>query len=62
MNPDAVPTGRNYYSDKFEALPFKGQAWEVGKTVPCDLPDALRSYAREVTRYPEKVSFSRFGG
>lgn len=57
MNPDAVPTGRNYYSINSKLYPSKA-TWEVGKSLAIQL---LEDYYKEHGEYPEKVSFSRFG-
>jgi len=57
MNPDAVPTGRNYYSINSKLYPSKA-TWEVGKSLAIQL---LEDYYIEHGEYPEKVSFSRFG-
>lgn len=57
MNPDAVPTGRNYYSINSKLYPSKA-TWEVGKSLAIQL---LEDYYNEHGEYPEKVSFSRFG-
>lgn len=57
MNPDAVPTGRNYYSINSKLYPSKA-TWEVGKSLAIQL---LKDYYNEHGEYPEKVSFSRFG-
>lgn len=57
MNPDAVPTGRNYYSINSKLYPSKA-TWEVGKSLAIQL---LEDYYNEYGEYPEKVSFSRFG-
>jgi cobaltochelatase CobN len=57
MNPDAVPTGRNYYSINSKLYPSEA-TWEVGKSLAIQL---LEDYYSEHGEYPEKVSFSRFG-
>lgn len=57
MNPDAVPTGRNYYSINSKLYPSKA-TWEVGKSLAIQM---LEDYYGEHGEYPEKVSFSRFG-
>jgi len=57
MNPDAVPTGRNYYSINSKLYPSEA-TWEVGKTLAIQL---LEDYYSEHGEYPKKVSFSRFG-
>lgn len=57
MNPDAVPTGRNYYSINSKLYPSEA-TWEVGKTLAIQL---LEDYYNEHGEYPQKVSFSRFG-
>jgi len=57
MNLDAVPTGRNYYSINSKLYPSKA-TWEVGKSLAIQL---LEDYYSEHGKYPEKVSFSRFG-
>lgn len=57
MNPDAVPTGRNYYSINSKLYPSKA-TWEVGKSLVIQM---LEDYYNEHGEYPKKVSFSRFG-
>ncbi|MDI9394079.1 MAG: cobaltochelatase subunit CobN [Euryarchaeota archaeon] len=57
MNPDAVPTGRNYYSINSKLYPSKA-TWEVGKSLAVQM---LEDYYDKYGEYPEKVSFSRFG-
>lgn len=57
MNPDAVPTGRNYYSINSKLYPSEA-TWEVGKSLAIQL---LEDYYKEHGEYPKKVSFSRFG-
>lgn len=57
MNPDAVPTGRNYYSINSKLYPSKA-TWEIGKSLAIQM---LEDYYSEHGEYPEKVSFSRFG-
>jgi len=57
MNPDAVPTGRNYYSINSKLYPSKA-TWEIGKSLAIQM---LEDYYSEHGKYPEKVSFSRFG-
>ncbi len=57
MNPDAVPTGRNYYSINSKLYPSEA-TWEVGKSLAIQL---LEDYYEEHGEYPQKVSFSRFG-
>lgn len=57
MNPDAVPTGRNYYSINSKLYPSEA-TWEVGKTLAIQMLD---DYYNEHGEYPKKVSFSRFG-
>lgn len=57
MNPDAVPTGRNYYSINSKLYPSKA-TWEVGKSLAIQM---LEDYYNEHGEYPKKVSFSRFG-
>lgn len=58
MNPDAVPTGRNYYSVNSKLYPSKA-TWEVGKTLAIQMLEDY--YSEHGGEYPEKVSFSRFG-
>ncbi len=57
MNPDAVPTGRNYYSINSKLYPSEA-TWEVGKSLAIQM---LEDYYKEHGEYPKKVSFSRFG-
>ncbi|AKB53516.1 CobN-like chelatase BtuS for metalloporphyrine salvage [Methanosarcina barkeri 227] len=57
MNPDAVPTGRNYYSINSKLYPSEA-TWEVGKSLAIQM---LEDYYNEHGEYPKKVSFSRFG-
>ena len=57
MNPDAVPTGRNYYSINSKLYPSKA-TWEVGKSLAIQM---LEDYYNEHGEYPKKISFSRFG-
>lgn len=57
MNPDAVPTGCNYYSINSKLYPSEA-TWEVGKSLAIQL---LEDYYKEHGEYPKKVSFSRFG-
>ncbi|MFZ2498487.1 cobaltochelatase subunit CobN [Methanosarcina sp.] len=57
MNPDAVPTGRNYYSINSKLYPSEA-TWEVGKSLAIQL---LEDYYSGHGEYPDKVSFSRFG-
>ncbi|AKB82643.1 CobN-like chelatase BtuS for metalloporphyrine salvage [Methanosarcina barkeri 3] len=57
MNPDAVPTGRNYYSINSKLYPSEA-TWEVGKSLAVQL---IEDYYKEHGEYPKKVSFSRFG-
>ncbi|ALK05159.1 MAG: protoporphyrin IX magnesium chelatase [Methanosarcina sp. 795] len=57
MNPEAVPTGRNYYSVNSKLYPSEA-TWEIGKSLAIQL---LEDYYSEHGTYPEKVSFSRFG-
>ncbi|WP_410508519.1 cobaltochelatase subunit CobN [Methanosarcina hadiensis] len=57
MNPDAVPTGRNYYSINSKLYPSEA-TWEAGKSLAIQL---LEDYYNKYGEYPEKVSFSRFG-
>ena len=54
VNPQAVPTGRNFYSINPETTP-SAEAWKTGKRLAEDL------LAAEMTangKYPEKVSFT----
>ena len=57
MNPDSVPTGRNYYSINSKLYPSEA-TWEIGKSLAIQL---LEDYYNEHGEYPKKVSFSRFG-
>ena len=57
MNPDAVPTGRNFYGINSKLYPSKA-TWELGKSLAIQL---LEDYHDQYGEYPEKVSFSRFG-
>jgi len=57
MNPDAVPTGRNFYGINSKLYPSKA-TWELGKSLAIQL---LEDYHAKYGEYPEKVSFSRFG-
>ncbi len=54
VNPDAVPTGKNFYSINPETTPSP-ESWQVGKKLAEEL------LAAELTikgKYPEKVSFT----
>ncbi|AKB34938.1 CobN-like chelatase BtuS for metalloporphyrine salvage [Methanosarcina siciliae C2J] len=57
MNPDAVPTGRNFYGINSKLYPSKA-TWDLGKSLAIQL---LEDYHDKYGEYPEKVSFSRFG-
>ncbi|WP_340820679.1 cobaltochelatase subunit CobN [Methanolobus sp. WCC4] len=57
MNPNAVPTGRNFYGVNPELYP-SAATWEIGKTLAQDMID---QYYIKYGEYPSKVAFSRFG-
>jgi cobaltochelatase CobN len=57
MNPDAVPTGRNFYGINSKLYPSKA-TWELGKSLAIQL---LEDYHDKYGECPQKVSFSRFG-
>ncbi len=52
-NPDALPTGNNFYSFDQRLIPTK-EAWNVGKKMGDSL---LNQYKEEHGRYPRKVAF-----
>ncbi|MFZ2071897.1 MAG: cobaltochelatase subunit CobN [Halobacteriota archaeon] len=52
-NPDALPTGNNFYSFDSRLIPTK-EAWEVGKLVADELLDR---YVEEHGEYPRKAAF-----
>ncbi|CEG12128.1 conserved exported hypothetical protein [groundwater metagenome] len=52
-NPDALPTGRNFYSFDPRIIPTK-EAWEVGKKMANQL---LGYHQNKTGKYPEKVAF-----
>lgn len=54
VNPQAVPTGRNFYSINPETTPSP-EAWKVGKRLAENL---LAAEMEANGRYPEKVSFT----
>lgn len=54
LNPNAIPTGKNYYSINPETTPSDA-AWRVGKTLADQL---LAKELKEKGKYPEKVSFT----
>lgn len=56
-NPDALPTGNNFYSFDSREIPTK-EAWEVGKRVADDLLEQYR--AEHNGSYPERVAFVLF--
>ena len=58
MNPDAVPTGRNFYGVNPELYPSKA-TWELGKYLARQMLEDY--YIKHNGTYPRKVSFSRFG-
>ncbi|WP_319506856.1 cobaltochelatase subunit CobN [uncultured Methanolobus sp.] len=57
MNPNAVPTGRNFYGVNPELYPSEA-TWKLGKMLAQQLID---DYYQNHGEYPRKVSFSRFG-
>ena len=57
MNPNAVPTGRNFYGVNPELYPSEA-TWKLGKMLAQQL---LVDYYENHGEYPRKVSFSRFG-
>jgi cobaltochelatase CobN len=57
MNPNAVPTGRNFYGVNPELYPSEA-TWKLGKMLAQQLID---DYYQNHGEYPDKVSFSRFG-
>ncbi len=57
MNPNAVPTGRNFYGVNPELYPSEA-TWKLGKMLAQQLID---DYYENHGEYPQKVSFSRFG-
>lgn len=54
VNPNAVPTGKNFYSINPETTPSQ-EAWKVGKRLAENL---LETEFKVKGHYPEKVSFS----
>jgi len=56
-NPDAYPTGKNFYSIDPEKVP-KRAAWELGVKLADEM---LARHLEEHGRYPEKVSFVIWG-
>jgi len=58
MNPDAVPTGRNFYGVNPELYPSEA-TWELGKYLAQQMLEDY--YIKHNDTYPRKVSFSRFG-
>ena len=54
VNPQAVPTGRNFYSINPETTP-SAEAWKTGKRLAEDL---LAAEMKANGKYPEKVSFT----
>lgn len=54
VNPNSVPTGKNFYGINPETTPSK-QAWTVGERLANDL---LAAEMKSKGRYPEKVSFT----
>src|SRR5690606_29662017 len=56
-NPDAYPTGKNFYSIDPEKVP-KRAAWELGVKLADEM---LAQHLEEHGRYPEKVSFVIWG-
>ncbi|NPE29900.1 cobaltochelatase subunit CobN [Methanococcoides sp. SA1] len=58
MNPESVPTGRNFYGVNPELYPSKA-TWLVGKQMAINLIDA--TYDSENSTYPDTIAFSRFG-
>ena len=56
-NPDAYPTGKNFYSIDPDKVP-KRAAWELGVKLADEM---LAQHLEEHGRYPEKVSFVIWG-
>ncbi|HWK55457.1 MAG TPA: cobaltochelatase subunit CobN [Hyphomicrobiales bacterium] len=56
-NPDAYPTGRNFYGIDPEKVPKKA-AWELGRKLADDM---LAKHLAEHGAYPQKVSFVIWG-
>src|SRR5690606_24092560 len=56
-NPDAYPTGKNFYGIDPEKIP-KRAAWELGVRLADEM---LARHVEEHGRYPEKVSFVIWG-
>ncbi len=57
-NPESVPTGRNLFSVNAEQTPSK-EAWKVAQKLGDDL---LADYQKKHGKYPEKISFTLWGG
>ncbi len=57
MNPNAVPTGRNFYGVNPELYPSEA-TWKLGVMLAQEL---LVDYYEDHGEYPTKISFSRFG-
>jgi cobaltochelatase CobN len=57
MNPNAVPTGRNFYGVNPELYPSEA-TWNIGQKLAQDM---LKQYYDKYGEYPRKVAFSRFG-
>jgi cobaltochelatase CobN len=54
VNPEAIPTGKNFYSINPEATP-SAEAWKVGKRLAENL---LEAELKTKGSYPEKISFT----
>ncbi|MDD3042092.1 MAG: cobaltochelatase subunit CobN [Methanosarcinaceae archaeon] len=57
QNPDSIPTGCNFYGVDSRLYPSEA-AWELGIVMSNSL---LEDYYGKYGKYPQKVSFSRFG-
>ncbi|WP_338102375.1 cobaltochelatase subunit CobN [Methanolapillus millepedarum] len=57
QNPSALPTGKNFYGIDPDKFPTKA-AWEVGKSLADQL---VIDYYKKYGKFPDTVSFSRFG-
>ncbi len=57
-NPQAVPTGKNFYSINTENTPSE-EAWELGVKMAKDL---IATHYKKHNEYPKKIAYTLWGG